>query len=509
MPRTPRRTVIGLLICGLLGIWTAAVAGAQGPTEREVLMLGARNAWRLGAYDQAIARYRLAIERDPAQWDAVEELGSLLLAIGRTGEAIQQFEAATTLAPDNLTVWRTRARAYGWVFAYEQALDTFDTIVERFPGDAATALERDGKRALWLGQLRPAQVAFERLAGLEPNNTEALFDLAQIAAQRERPRQAQALYRRLLAAAPEHRQAALGLQLDARLQQPSLTLDYAFIDQQGYDGKRSIRYGLGSAEGRVRISDAVSARFGYQNAQFQFGRDSLLAHTSTLGFGYNPNGFLQLTGFVSGLHYDRVDRNRINLGIGVSYETLSGLTLRADFERKDLWENRTTVLDGIVAHRLSTSARGVVGRRLEWTVQGDVTDYSDNNTRIGGEFLTAYRLLWFPTSLRLIYRVNAFGFQRERAYFSPSAYATNTLAVEWQHWLGYPTHSDYLAEAPRNTYSIYYGIAIDSNGIPFNEWRGRAAYALAPQLDAGLSLKTIRSTVYNEWGAQGSIRYTF
>ncbi|NJD67907.1 MAG: hypothetical protein C3F12_05535 [Candidatus Methylomirabilota bacterium] len=509
MPRTPRRTAIGLMVCGLLGMWTAAIAGAQEPTEREVLMLGARNAWRLGAYDQAIARYRLAIERDPTQWDAVEELGWLLLAIGRTDEAIRQFEAATTLAPDNLTVWRNRARAYGWAFAYEPALDTFDVILKRFPSDAATELERNGKRALWLGRLRPAQAAFERLAELEPNNTEALFDLAQIAAQRERPWQAQALYRRLLAVAPEHRRAALGLELNTRLQQPLLMLDYAFIDQQGYDGKRSIRYGLGSAEGRVRISDTVSARLGYQNAQFHFGHDSLLAHAGTVGLGYHPNSFLQFTGFVSGLHYDRTDRDRINLGVGVSYETLSGLTLRADFERKDLWENRTTVLDGIVTHRFSTSVRGVVGQRLEWTIQGDFTDYSDNNTRIGGEFLAAYRLLWFPTSLRLIYRVNGFGFQRERAYFSPSAYATNTLAVEWQHRLGYPTHKDYLAEAPRNAYSIYYGISIDSNGIPFNEWRGRFAYALAPQLDVGLSLKTIRSTVYNEWGAQGSIGYTF
>lgn len=503
------RLIICLLIWGAVDTWAAAAARAQEPDERSVWLLAARNARKLGAYEQAIARYRAAINLDPTQWDAIAELGWLLVETGRTADALEQFEAAAALAPDNLALQRNTARAYGWAFQYERALAEFDSILNRFSGNTATTLERDGKEALWLGQLRRAEAAFERLVELEPQNSEVLFDLGQIAARQERPAEAQALYRRLLAAAPGHRQAALGLQLSERLQRPLLALNYAFTDQQGYDGKRSIRYGLAGAEGRWYVSDELSARLGYQNAQFHFGRDSLLAHLGTLKFGYRPYGYLRLDGFMTALHYDHLGRDRVNVGASLSYDTLSDLTLRANFERRDLWENRTTVLDGITVNRLAASVSGALGRRIDWTIEGNYANYSDDNTRIGGELQASYRLLWFPRALRLLYRGNAFGFQRERSYFSPGAYATNTVAVEFQYWFGYPTKEDYLAEAPRNTYAIYYGISIDSNGKPFNEARGRLTYALVPKLDVGLSLKMIRSTVYDEWGAEGLISYTF
>lgn len=503
------RLTIRILIWGVFSVWTAAFAWAQEPSEREVLLLGARNAWKIGAYEKAISRYRSAIEREPAQWDAIAELGWLFIEIGRPAEALEQFEAAATLAPDNLAVWRNKARAYGWAFQHERALAEFDAILKRFPDDVATALERNGKEALWLGRLRRAKAAFERLAELEPRNSEALFDLGQIATRNERPSEAQALYRRLMSVAPGHRQAERALELSELSQRPPLTLGYDYIDQKGYNGSRSIRYGLATAEGRIRMSDEVSARVRYENVQFDFGRNHLLTNLETVGVRYSPNGYFYMDGFVTELHYNEIGRDRMNVGVGASYEMPSGARVRVDFERKDLWENQTTVLEGVTVNRLLASVSGTLERRVDWALQGNYANYSDHNTRIGGEFLASYRLLSFPKTFRLIYRVNAYGFQRERSYFSPGAYATNTIAMEFQHWLGYPTKEDYLAEAPRNHYTAYYGISVDSNGKLFHEWRGKLAYALARQLDVGLSLKAIRSSVYDEWNAGVLIDYRF
>jgi hypothetical protein len=216
-----------------------------------------------------------------------------------------------------------------------------------------------------------------------------------------------------------------------------------------------------------------------------------------------------MDGFVSELHYNGIGRDRLNVGVGVSHEMPSGARVRVDFERKDLWENRTTVLNGITVNRLSASVSGTLDRRVDWAIRGNYANYSDHNTRIGGEFLASYRLLWFPKTLRLIYHVDAYGFQRERSYFSPGAYAMNTVAVEFQRWLGYPAQGDYLAEAPRNYYTAYYGISVDSNGKLFHEWQGKLAYAPARRLDVGLSLKAIRSSVYDEWNAGVLIDYRF
>lgn len=504
-----RRLTVQALIWGVCIAWAAAIAGAQEPSEREVLLLGARNAWKLGAYEQAMARYRSAIALDPTRWDAVTELGWLLLEMGRPFEALAQFEAAATLAPDDLTIRRNKARAYGWTFQYERALAEFDAILKRFPDDAATALERDGKEALWLGRLRRAKAAFEQLTELEPQNSHVLFDLGQIATQQGRPSEAQAAYRRLLAVAPGDRQAERALDLSELAQRPLLRLGYDYIDQKGYNGRRSIRYGLAAAEGRVRMSDEVSARVRYENVQFDFGRNHLLTNVGTVGWRYSPNGYFHMDGFVSELHYNEIGRDRLNVGVGVSYEMPSGARVRVDFERKDLWENRTTVLNGITVNRLSASVNGTLDRRVDWAIHGNYANYSDDNTRIGGKFLASYRLLWFPKMLRLIYHVDAYGFQRERSYFSPGAYAMNTVAVEFQHWLGYPRKEEHPAEAPRNHYTAYYGISVDSNGKLFHEWQGKLAYALARRLDVGLSLKAIRSSVYDEWNAGVLIDYRF
>ncbi len=115
-----RRLTSQVLIWGVFIAWATTIAGAQEPSEREVLMLGARNAWKSGAYEKAISRYRSAIALDPTQWDAVTELGWLLLDAGRPFEALTQFEAAATLAPDDLTIWRNKARAYGWTFQHDR-----------------------------------------------------------------------------------------------------------------------------------------------------------------------------------------------------------------------------------------------------------------------------------------------------------------------------------------------------------------------------------------------------
>ncbi|MDD5559651.1 tetratricopeptide repeat protein [Candidatus Methylomirabilis sp.] len=506
MSHIHHRVTIQILIWGLLGVWATTLARAQEPSNRDILLLGARNAWKLHAYDRAIARYGLAITHDPEQWDAVAELGWLFLDIGHPLEAIHQFEAATTLAPNNLSLWRTTAMAYSWTSDYDAALDTYQTILERFPTNTTVQLEYNGKEALWRGHIRQATTALEQLATLEPHNSDILFDLGQLATRNDRPFDAHTHYRQLLSLLPEHRQARLALDLSTLSQRPLLTLGYTYINQHGFDNTRSITYGLASIEERLRLSDALSTSYAYDNTHFTFGST---AHTITGRWRYNPTRWLHLDGFISGLHYNGRERDHINGGIGLSYETLSGIQLGIDFERKDVWENRTTVLNGIAMNRVSTHVGGTLGRHLDWTLRGDVTNYSDHNTRLGGEFLTSYQVLWFPRTLRLIYRVNAYGFQRASSYFSPGAYATNTAAIEFQHWLGYPTHKDHLAEAPRNHYTVYYGVSVDSNAKLFHEWHGTLSYPLTQRLDMVPSLKIIRSSVYHEWNTGIFMRLTF
>lgn len=512
------RTAIGVLLAGLADgtpAWCRVVDGVLEtlvrayPDSLDLQLARATVSIQGRQNREAVARLRPLKAVRPDSPLIALHLGRALSYERAIEEASTAYDDYMRIKPYDVAARREKARAYGWAFEYERALTEYEQILNRFPDDAGTALEREGKEALGLGRLRRARSALDKLVELEPQNSEALFDLGQIATLGGRPSEAQALYRQLMSVVPGHRQAELALELSELSQRPLLTLGYDYIDQKGFDDKRSIRYGLASAEGRVQVSDDVSARVRHENVQFDFGRNHLLTNVETVGLRYSPNGYFHMDGFVSELHYNEIGRDRLNVGVGVSYEMPSGARVRVDFERKDLWENQTTVLNGITVNRLLASVSGTLERRVDWAIQGNYANYSDNNTRVGGEFLASHRLLWFPKTFRLIYRVNAYGFQRERSYFSPGAYATNTVAVEFQRWLGYPTKGDYLAEAPRNHYTAYYGISVDSNGKLFHEWQGKLAYALARQLDVGLSLKAIRSSVYDEWNAGVLIDYRF
>jgi len=518
--RTPGRghTAVGVLLAGVAGGTPEFYRLADGilatlamkyPDNFDLQLARTTISLQGHQHQEAIARLRRLKEIKPESPLVALQLAKALSYAREINAASTAYDDYLQIKPYDVTARREKARAYGWAFEYERALTEYEQILTRFPDDTATALEREGKEALGRGRLRQARSAFDKLVELEPQNGETLFDLGQIATLGGRPSEAQAAYRQLMSVVPGHRQAELALELSELSQRPLLTLGYTYINQKGFDDKRSIKYGLATTEGRARLSDDVSTWFRYDNVRFQFDHQPLSANLSTWGSVYSPSNALHVDGFLTELHYNEIGRDRLNLGIGVSYHTLSGIRLRADFERKDLWENQTTVLDGITVNRLSASARGTFTRRIDWTLQGNYSNYSDKNAKIGGELTTSYQLLLFPRTLRLLYRLNTFGFQRERSYFSPNTYTTNTLALEYQHWFGYPTQEDYLAEAPRNHSTLYYGVSMDSSGELFHEWQGKLSYQFTRQIEIGPSLKIIRSQVYSEMNAMILIKYAF
>ena len=138
------------------------------------LFLGASQL-ELGEFAKAVESLELVIAAEPRERNGLLMLGEALLQTGKPGEAVIRLQAAAELLPKNTRVW------YGLGRAYEA-----------------------------LGQNKAASDAWGRLLALPPS-VEWHLHTAQVHDAAQRWRAAAAEWRAALAAAPENRQARMGL----------------------------------------------------------------------------------------------------------------------------------------------------------------------------------------------------------------------------------------------------------------------------------------------------------
>src|SRR5688572_4962491 len=152
------------LVCGLsvAGCTSITQKTSQPPQVQPVLAVNhggysAESLYRLrrsfegqGRYEQAIAAYREALNRDPLKLDAYTGLGMALAAQRRYEDAIRQFEAAVVLAPDtaylhnNLGYAHMLAGQYGEAVKALEEAQRLDGSHERTNENLRLAKERLG-----------------------------------------------------------------------------------------------------------------------------------------------------------------------------------------------------------------------------------------------------------------------------------------------------------------------------------------------------------------------------
>lgn len=131
---------------------------------------------RLGRTEAAEAAYHAALARSPRQVGLHLGLGSLLLADGRPGEALEPLRRATVLAPGDAATHATYAAAlasHGEASRAEMALRKAARLE---PGNAEHWRNLGHARRL-LGKLDAAGEALEHAAALAPEDPEARYAL--------------------------------------------------------------------------------------------------------------------------------------------------------------------------------------------------------------------------------------------------------------------------------------------------------------------------------------------
>jgi tetratricopeptide (TPR) repeat protein len=165
----------------------------------------------------ALAQFSAAVEADPDNADALNNLGQILVKQGRAREAIPYFDRAVAAAG---TVWAyhfNRARAYSELKEWRQAVQGYTDAARLFPDDYVTQFNLARARQAD-GDLDGAISAYAKAAELAPGQGEFQLWYGQALEQAGRREEAVAAYRRFLELQPDGPQAE---KVKARLAQLS------------------------------------------------------------------------------------------------------------------------------------------------------------------------------------------------------------------------------------------------------------------------------------------------
>ena len=138
-----------------------------------------------------------AVQADPRDAQALNNLGQALVRAGRARDAIPYFDQAIAVSGSVWTYHFNRAKAYGELQDWSRAVTGYRQAAGLFPQDYATAFNL--ARALQAsGDLKGAIDEFQRAINLAPGEPDFPLALAHALESAGRPADALSAYRRSL-----------------------------------------------------------------------------------------------------------------------------------------------------------------------------------------------------------------------------------------------------------------------------------------------------------------------
>jgi tetratricopeptide (TPR) repeat protein len=162
-------------------------------------------AYNAGDMAAAVARFTAAVEHDPNNAEALNNLGQVLVRTGRARDAIPYFDRA--IAADGVWSYHfNRARAYGDLKQWRQAIAGYTDAAGLFPDDYVTQFNLARARQAD-GDSSGALQAYAKAMELAPGQADFHLWYAQALDQSGKRREAAVEYRRFLELDPSASQA--------------------------------------------------------------------------------------------------------------------------------------------------------------------------------------------------------------------------------------------------------------------------------------------------------------
>jgi len=193
------------------------------PSVATTGLIAGERAYDSGNVDAALQAFQAAVAANPNDPRALNNLGQVLVRLGRAQDAAPYFDRAVQLDPDTWAYQFNRARAYAQLHQWGPAVAGYERASQLFPDDYATQYNL-AKALQSSGNVNAAVIAYEKAIALAPGQSEFQLSYGLALEAASRPRDAAAAYRRYLElepAAPEAEKVKAHL---AQLESPATAL---------------------------------------------------------------------------------------------------------------------------------------------------------------------------------------------------------------------------------------------------------------------------------------------
>lgn len=439
----------------------------------------------------------------PAGSDAAAQVRRDLAASAESGPAGDGYESAQAALPALTPAEQAAVRA------------ALADLSPEYRAQTAAQAEARAKDLAFNGRFAPAGRALEELAGLEPGNEEALFDLAQVRCAQGLCDQEAAAYRRLLDIDPLHSLAGYALERHELRTAPALGSEWRMWDEEGRGdlARMTRQHGRAWAEAPF-LEGRGAVRLG-QDLYVESPRLRGLAETAwgqTLELAGVASEFLSGSGELARKDYDDPDLD--DPWLGRASATLNAddwARLRLSFLREDVLPNDFALRQGVLADAWRAELSPVLGRRLSARLGAERTRYSDGNS---GELQDAEAGFAFTDHPRTFTAIlsgerrdtaekSGFFYQEERLadvshpYWTPRDYYGGALTLEWRHDLA----RDQFCGAPQNVYDLKLTLGQDTDHNPSARLTGTWRVELDERWSLDLSAMVHES---DQWDARAT-----
>lgn len=165
-------------------------------------------AYGAGNYEDALAAYRTAVEKNPNDAESWSNMGQVLVRLGRVEEALPCFERAIQLNGDRWAYHFNLARAHGLLGHWDVAVNEYRQAQRLLPDDYAVTFNL-GLALRKAGDTAGAVPELARAAELNPQDASFHLALARAYDELGRRQEAVAAYQQTLALAPDATEAPL------------------------------------------------------------------------------------------------------------------------------------------------------------------------------------------------------------------------------------------------------------------------------------------------------------
>jgi tetratricopeptide (TPR) repeat protein len=149
----------------------------------------------------ALARYEAAVAETPDDPDAQNNLGQILVRLGRAVDALPHFDAAVDIDDSRWSYRFNRARTYGLLNLWEQAVAEYRAAANLFPDDHATAYNL-GLALMRVRNYPEAAGTLEHAVAMAPEETSFLITLGTAYVGAKQPDRARKAFEQFLDKAP-------------------------------------------------------------------------------------------------------------------------------------------------------------------------------------------------------------------------------------------------------------------------------------------------------------------